>query len=175
RRHRQPERRDRRARTRAVRDDRRRSDRAGAGGAAREAAARGGLLRGGSTSMSPEASDTIVKKKQELRDAGVRYCIGAYVDIHGRPKAKCVPIEHFEHMMHGSELFTGYALDGLGQEPNDDEISAQPDLDRLIRIPWRKDVAWLPADNYFHGEPYPLSTRVVLRRVLAEAEAMGFT
>ena len=32
----------------------------------------------------------------------------------------------------------------------------------------------MPADNHFHGEPYPLNTRVALKRVLAEAAEMGF-
>ncbi len=41
--------------------------------------------------------------------------MGAYVDIHGIPKGKVVPIDHLAHMAHGSELYTGYALDGLGQ------------------------------------------------------------
>ncbi len=112
--------------------------------------------------------------KAELQTKGIRYCIGAYVDIHGNPKAKCVPIAHFEHMMTGSELFTGYALDGLGQAPHDDEISAMPDVERMIQLPWQPEIAWLPADNHFHGEPYPLNTRVALKRVLAEAGEMGF-
>ncbi len=125
--------------------------------------------------MSRLEHSDFTAKKEELRGRGIRYCLGAYVDIHGNPKGKCVPIEHFEHMMHGSELFTGYALDGLGQAPNDDEISAVPDFERLIQLPWRSEVAWLPADNHFHGEPYPLNTRVALKRVLAEAADMGFT
>ena len=29
---------------------------------------------------------------------GVKYCIGAYVDIHGVPKAKVVPLAHLAHM-----------------------------------------------------------------------------
>ena len=123
---------------------------------------------------APAIDADLEKKKKELRDAGVRYLIGAYVDIHGKPKAKCVPIEHFTHMMHGSELFTGYALDGLGQEPNEDEIAAQPDLSRMFLLPWQKDVAWIPSDNTFHGEPYPLNTRVLLQNVLADAASMGF-
>jgi glutamine synthetase len=125
--------------------------------------------------MSAKGQIDFTKTKDELRARGIRYCLGAYVDIHGVPKAKCVPIEHFEHMMHGSELFTGYALDGLGQAPNDDEISAMPDLERMIQLPWKPEVAWLPADNYFHGEPYPLNTRVALKRVLGEAAQMGFS
>jgi glutamine synthetase len=112
--------------------------------------------------------------KQQLLRAGVKYCLGAFVDIHGVPKGKFVPIEHFEHFAHGSELYTGYALDGLGQAPNDDEISSVPDVDHIIQLPWRKEVAWMPADNHFQGRPYPLNTRVLLRNVLAEAAAMGF-
>jgi glutamine synthetase len=111
---------------------------------------------------------------ESLRRQGVRYAMGAYVDIHGVPKAKCVPIGHLDHMLEGSELFTGYALDGLGQEPNDDEISAVPDPRSLTIIPWQKDVAWFAADNHFHGEPYPLSTRVVLQKQLDRAKALGY-
>ena len=113
--------------------------------------------------------------KQKLIKQGVKYCVGAYVDIHGVPKGKFVPIEHFEHFARGSELYTGYALDGLGQEPNDDEISSVPDLGHIIQLPWRKEVAWLPADNHFHGQPYPLNSRVLLKNVLGQAAQMGFT
>src|SRR5215471_9277752 len=74
----------------------------------------------------PGAAANLKAIKQKLVKQGVKYCIGAYVDIHGVPKGKFVPIEHFEHFAHGSELYTGYALDGLGQEPNDDEISSVP-------------------------------------------------
>ena len=55
--------------------------------------------------------------REKLTAQGVKYCIGAYVDLHGVPKGKVVPIEHFAHFAHGSELYTGYALDGLGQRP----------------------------------------------------------
>lgn len=112
--------------------------------------------------------------KRGLIKKGVKYCIGAYVDIHGVPKGKFVPIEHFEHFAAGSELYTGYALDGLGQAPNDDEISSVPDLGHIIQLPWQKEVAWMPADNHFHGKPYPLNSRVLLKNVLNEAAAMGF-
>ena len=117
----------------------------------------------------------IEAKAQELRTQGVRYVLGAYVDIHGVPKAKCVPLAHFADMARGSELFTGYALDGLGQRPNDDEISSVPDLDRGFQIPWQPEIAWFPSDNYFRGEPYALSTRVALQRVLGQAEQLGYT
>ena len=58
----------------------------------------------------------------------------------------------FDHMAHGSELYTGYALDGLGQAPNDDEIASVPDLDHIIQLPWEPKVAWMPADNAFQRQ-----------------------
>ena len=127
------------------------------------------------TEVTKYSDEQIDAKLRELKSLGVRYALGAYVDIHGVPKAKYVPINHFPDMVRGSELFTGYALDGLGQQPNDDEISSVPDLERGFQIPWQKDVAWFPADNYFHGEPYALNTRVALQRVLDEARGQGYT
>src|ERR1700710_2824072 len=118
--------------------------------------------------------EKIQQTHEQLRQQGVKYCIGAYVDIHGVPKAKVVPLHHLHHMAHGSELYTGYSLDGLGQEPNEDEIASVPDLDHIIQLPWEPKIAWMPADNTFHGNPYPLNTRVALKGVLAKAAEMGF-
>ena len=112
--------------------------------------------------------------QKSLAAKGVKYCIGCYVDIHGVPKAKCVPLPHLAHMARGSELFTGYALDGLGQQPNDDEISSVPDLNSLVILPWKPEVAWFFADNHFKGEPYPLNTRVALQKQLKRAAALGY-
>jgi glutamine synthetase len=77
-------------------------------------------------------------------------------------------------MAHGSELYTGYALDGLGQAPHDDEIASVPDLDHIIQLPWQPEVAWMPADNTYKGEPYEINTRVALKKVLKQAADMGF-
>lgn len=125
-----------------------------------------------STSESGPAD--IAEIESDLRAKGVKYAMGAYVDIHGIPKGKVVPIHHLRHMAEGSELYTGYALDGLGQKPNDDEIASVPDFNHMIRLPWEPSVVWMPADNTFRGEPYPLNTRVLLKQQLAKAEEMGF-
>lgn len=124
--------------------------------------------------MNTKSDTEIEAIKQQLKDKGVKYCIGAYVDIHGIPKGKFVPIDHLNHMAHGSELYTGYALDGLGQAPNDDEIASVPDLDSITQLPWQPEVAWMPADNTFKGQPYEINTRVALKKVLQQASEMGF-
>jgi glutamine synthetase len=123
--------------------------------------------------MSIYTPENIKAVQDQLRERGVKYCIGAYVDIHGVPKGKVVPIDHLPQMAMGSERYTGYALDGLGQAPHDDEISSIPDLNHVIQLPWEPKVAWMPADNAFQGKPYPLNTRVALKKVRAEAAEMG--
>jgi glutamine synthetase len=112
-------------------------------------------------------------KRDELREQGVKYVLAAYTDVHGIGKAKSVPIDHFTTMMRGSELFTGAALDGLGQEPSDDELSVRPDLGRIVRLPWRPEVAWAPGFLHYHGEPWPMCSRVVLQRAVDRAAALG--
>ncbi len=121
-----------------------------------------------------KSKEDIAALQQQLKAKGIKYCIGAYVDIHGEQKAKVVPIDHLPQMAAGSERYTGYALDGLGQEPNEDELTSVPDLNHIVQLPWEPSVAWMPADNHFQGTPYPLSTRVALQNQLAKAAEMGF-
>ena len=103
-------------------------------------------------------------KRAELKEQGVADCLASYVDVHGVPKAKAVPIDHFSRMMKGSELFTGAAIDGLGQGPADDELSVWPDLDAVTVLPWEPTVAWAPGQLHFHDEPYPMDSRTVLKQ-----------
>ncbi len=102
--------------------------------------------------------------RQRLKGQGVRYCLAAYVDMHGISKAKSVPIDHFARMMRGSELFTGAALDGLGQGPQDDELAIHPDPAAVTQLPWRPEIAWAPGNLRYHGEPWPMCSRNVLQR-----------
>ncbi len=126
----------------------------------------GGLVLG---EDRPEYAAT----RDELKQQGIKYVLAAYTDVYGVGKAKCVPIDHFATMMRGSELFTGAALDGLGQEPSDDELSVRPDVQRIVRLPWRPEMAWAPGYLYYHGEPWPMCARVVLQRAVDRAAALG--
>ncbi|GMA32831.1 type III glutamate--ammonia ligase [Litorihabitans aurantiacus] len=110
-----------------------------------------------------------------LTDAGVRFAIAGYTDLHGNLKGKMVPVSHTEQMAAGSELFTGAALDGLPQEVNEEELSAVPDLDRGVILPWRRDVAMYLSELRVGGEPFEASTRNVLARQVAAAAELGLT
>jgi glutamine synthetase len=113
--------------------------------------------------------------RARLREQGVRYLFGAYVDAHGVPKSKCVPVEHLESMAEGSELYTVGALEGMGPlGPNEDECAGIPDLERLTVLPWDRRFAIAPADLQFRGAPYTHDSRGVLKRQLAAAAELGY-
>jgi glutamine synthetase len=111
--------------------------------------------------------------KTSLAEKGVRFALASYVDIHGRMKAKCVPLSHIDNMMAGSELFTGAALDGVPQEVSDDEVAAMPDRASCIQLPWKPELAWFASDLYLRGEPFEACSRHILKRQLERAAALG--
>ncbi len=127
----------------------------------------------GVVAASREVDDRWERTRSELAAQGVRHCLSAYVDVHGVPKAKAVPIDHFSRMMKGSELFTGAAIDGLGQGPADDELSLWPELDAITVLPWEPTVAWAPGQLHYHDEPYAMDSRTVLRRQIDRLAAHG--
>src|SRR5215212_6624241 len=114
------------------------------------------------------------RTRERLRSEGVEYCMATYADGHGIAKCKTVPLDHFEAMMHGSELFTGAALDMLGQSPADDELAVWPDPDAIVQLPWRPNVAFAPGNLYLHDEPYSMCPRTVLTRQAARGQERGF-
>jgi glutamine synthetase len=105
----------------------------------------------------------------------VKYVFGAYVDVHGVPKSKCVPISHLEDAIEGSELYTVGALEGMGElGPNEDECVGLPDMSRVTVLPWDRRYALAPADLRLRGEPYTHDSRNVLRRQIEAAAALGY-
>jgi glutamine synthetase len=112
--------------------------------------------------------------RRSLLSAGVKYCLASFVDIHGIPKCKAVPVPHIFGMLKASEMFTGAALDGVPQAVNDDEVRAKPDPESAVVLPWNPEVAWFASDLYYHGEPFSACSRGILKRALARAAEMGF-
>jgi glutamine synthetase len=119
------------------------------------------------------STESVGEVRERLASAGVKYCLAAYTDVHGVGKAKAVPLAHLEQMVGGSELFTGAALDGLGQGPKDDELAVMPSLARAVQLPWQPEVAWAPGPLYYRGEPWPMCSRVVLQRAIDRAANLG--
>lgn len=112
---------------------------------------------------------------ERLADSGVKYAAISFVDMHGKPKAKMVPLNHLEQAAKGSEMFTGAALDGVPQDVNDDEVAPHPDLDAGIITPFNREVAWFPGDLWIGDAPFEACSRQILKRVTADAATLGYT
>jgi len=124
---------------------------------------------------SPPANE-LEALAQELAGRGVEYLFGFYVDVHGVPKAKTVPVDYLASWVKGSELYTVGALEGMGPlGPNEDECVSIPDLAGLVQLPWETRYAVAPADLLFHGEPYSHDSRAVLKRQVERAADLGYT
>jgi glutamine synthetase len=111
-----------------------------------------------------------------LAAQGVKYVFASFVDVAGRAKSKCVPIEHLPDLMAGHERYTPRGLGNLGQmTPTEDECVAVPDAETLCILPWDRRFAFMTADLYFGGaEPFAHCTRSILKRQIKQAAAAGY-
>ena len=100
----------------------------------------------------------------------------SFVDVAGRAKSKCVPIEHLPDLMAGHERYTPRGLGNLGQmTPTEDECVAVPDAETLCILPWDRRFAFMTADLYFGGtEPFAHCTRSILKRQIKQAAGAGY-
>lgn len=113
--------------------------------------------------------------RDKLVEQGVKYVFGYYVDIHGVPKSKCVPVTSLPAMAGGSELYTVGALEGMGElGPHEDECAGIPELDRLLVLPWDPEIAIVPTGLELHGRPYAQESRNFLRAQAEAAAELGF-
>lgn len=112
--------------------------------------------------------------RRSLEERGVRYLFSSYVDLHGVPKGKLVPIAHIEQMMAGSELYTGAALEGVPQDVSDEEVSSHPDPASCLVLPWQPDTAWFASNLWCKGQPFEACSRTILSRQMDRAAKLGF-
>lgn len=111
----------------------------------------------------------------KLEKEGVKFMFASYVDLHGVPKGKVVPISHLERMLSGSELCTGAALEGIPQDVSDEEVASHPDPNSCIVLPWQKNVAWFASDLWCKGVPFEACSRNILKRATEQAAKKGYT
>ena len=108
------------------------------------------------------------------RDRGIRYFLISFTDLFGTQRAKMVPAQAIDRMAVDGAGFAGFAA-WLDMTPADPDILAIPDSSQMIQLPWQPDVAWLPADVLTSDrQPLVQTPRLVLKRVLAQAEALGY-
>ncbi len=108
------------------------------------------------------------------RAQNIRYFLISFTDLFGVQRSKLVPAQSIDQMAASGAGFAGFAT-WLDMTPADPDILAIPDVDRLIQLPWKPEVGWLPADLYgVDGAPIAQTPRLVLKRVLDQAAEMGY-
>jgi glutamine synthetase len=126
------------------------------------------------TSFEVDEKDT--ELAATLAAQGVEYVFASFIDIVGRAKSKCVPIEHLPELMAGHERYTPRGLGNLGKmTPTEDECVSVPDPSTLHILPWDRRFAHMTADLYFGGtEPFAHCTRSILKRQIEAAALAGY-
>ncbi|MEM9133322.1 MAG: type III glutamate--ammonia ligase [Actinomycetota bacterium] len=104
---------------------------------------------------------------------GVEFIYALFVEMHGKPCAKLVPVEALEGLMADGAGFAGFAAGPFGQDPASPDVLALPDPASYTRLPWQPDVAVMHCDPTVDGEPWPYAPRVILRRALKQLAERG--
>ena len=107
------------------------------------------------------------------KEKGIRYFLISFTDLFGVVRSKLVPAAAIAGMQKNGAGFAGFAA-YLDMTPADSDMFGLPDADRLIQLPWKPEVGWLPSDIYLGGKIVAHGPRTVLKQVLADAGEKGF-
>jgi glutamine synthetase len=110
--------------------------------------------------------NTLDDVQKRVHDDGIDFIYAMFVEMHGKPCAKLVPVSALETLMTEGAGFAGFAAGPIGQDPSHPDILAIPDPASYTRLPWQPDVAAMQCDPTVNGEPWPYAPRVILRRAL---------
>lgn len=106
------------------------------------------------------------------KDKGIKYFMISYTDLFSGQRAKLVPAQAIAGMQKEGAGFAGFAT-WLDLTPAHPDVFAVPDPAAVIQLPWKKEVAWVPADCMMEGEFVAQAPRNVLKKLVALAGAEG--
>jgi glutamine synthetase len=109
-----------------------------------------------------------------VADNGVRFVFAQFVDMHGKPNAKLVPVHHLDDLFADGAGFAGAAAGDIGQRPNDPDLAAMPDPRSFTPLPWRPEIARMACDIQVEGECWNYDPRTILRAQLDRAAELGY-
>ncbi len=114
------------------------------------------------------------KVRRWLEERNIEFILAQFVDIHGAPKVKQVPVRYFDDLVDDGAGFAGGAVWGLGQGPESHDLMARADLSTFVQLPWKPNVAIGSCDLYVDGSPWPYCARTNLKRMMSEFAAEGY-
>ena len=115
------------------------------------------------------APTTTEELRQRAQDDGIEFFFAQFVDMHGKPNAKLVPIQNFDSMMEEGAGFAGFAAGPMGQTPASPDVAAMPDPSSYTKVPLRKALARLRVQHDRGGDPWPYCPRTILTNAVDRA------
>jgi len=109
---------------------------------------------------------------QVAKERGIRYFMVSFTDLFGYQRAKLVPATAIADIQKDGAGFAGFAT-WFDMTPAHPDMLGMPDPTGLIQLPWKPEVAWVPADCVMEGKPVAQAPRVVLKDVVARAAQKG--
>ena len=103
---------------------------------------------------------------------GVKYFMVSFTDLFGAQRAKLVPKQAIAEMQTDGAGFAGFAA-WLDMTPAHPDMLAVPDPESAIQLPWKPEVAWLPANPIMEDESVAQAPRNVLIALVEKAKAKG--
>jgi glutamine synthetase len=120
--------------------------------------------------IKEEKSASMTEKREmvrkQLEEQGIEFILAKFVDIHGSPKVKQVPVSCFDDIVEDGAGFAGGAVWGMGQGPESHDLMARADLDTFCQLPWKKNVTMANCNIYVDNEPWPFCPRTNLLRMM---------
>ncbi len=113
--------------------------------------------------------------KARVEADGVEFIYALFVEMHGKPCAKLVPVEALDGLMADGAGFAGFAAGPFGQDPASPDVLALPDPASYTQLPWQPDVAVMHCDPTVDGQLWPYAPRVILRRALDQLAERNMT
>ncbi len=107
------------------------------------------------------------------KEKGIRYFLVSFTDLFGVTRSKLVPAEAIAGMQADGAGFAGFAAH-LDMTPADSDMFGLPDAERMIQLPWKPEVAWLPSDLYLDSKNVDHCPRSTLKRILVNARQKGY-
>jgi len=117
---------------------------------------------------------TPAEAKKFLAEHQVKFVLAQFVDIHGVAKTKAVPASHFDDILNPGAGFAGFALWGLGMQPNSPDFLAVGDPETLTLVPWMPGYARMACVGHVRGQPYGYDARFILMQQIERLKQRGW-
>ncbi len=123
----------------------------------------------------PLTSDSSLEDiRRQLEVDEIEFVFAQFVDMHGKPSAKLVPVQNLASLISDGAGFAGFAAGPIGQTPASPDIAAIPDVSSYTRVPLKQGLARFACDVTVDGEQWPYCPRTILRNAVDRAAAKGY-